>query len=399
MNHFPQKKLAPGQVLLVYAIVLPIVLVAMGIAVDFGFAYVSRAGLSKAADAAALSAMRNINLGEATAIKVGLSAFNANYIPVPGNSTPTVNVTFTTGAASETLVNVTATSTYNTAFLRLLPGMKTLNIQTAAQVTRPTLIMSLILDRSGSMNFNGGAQALPSSVSNFLSYFDNSIDTVAEISYAWLSSIDVSMQTSFQGPINNAVSNLNFNGGTYSTGGLNDGLAQINSVQVGAGQNVVKVAVFFTDGWANTVQDKLNCSNNLLNYGGCSPPEEQVGWCSGVSFVNSSTGRGVTCGSSMFPSQSAGGNVAIDTTNVSNDAMFRTLQVAETMRQQSITIYSIGLGDKISQTFLQQIANDPASPTFNASEPEGEAVFAPTSAQLQGVFQTIASQILLRISQ
>jgi hypothetical protein len=79
--------------------------------------------------------------------------------------------------------------------------------------------------------------------------------------------------------------------------------------------------------------------------------------------------------------------------------MFRALKVAEAMRQQNITVFSIGLGDKISQTFLQQIANDPASPTFNAGEPEGEAVFAPSSSQLQGVFQTIAAEILLRISQ
>jgi len=106
---------ASGQILVIYAIVLPVLLVAMGIAVDFGFAYVARAGLSKAADAAALAAMRNINLGQATAIQVGQSAFNANYFPVPGNSAPTVNISFATDAASETLVNVTATSTYNTA--------------------------------------------------------------------------------------------------------------------------------------------------------------------------------------------------------------------------------------------------------------------------------------------
>jgi Flp pilus assembly protein TadG len=399
MKRSSRKHCAPGQILVIYAIVLPVLLVAMGIAIDFGFAYVARAGLSKAADAAALAAMRNINLGQATAIQVGQSAFNANYFPVPGNSAPTVNISFATDAASETLVNVTATSTYNTAFLRLLPGLKTLTISTAAQVTRPKLIMSLILDRSGSMNLNGGAQALPSSVSNFLSYFDNNIDNVAEISYAWLSSVDVPMQTGFQGPINNAVSRLNFNGGTYSTGGLNDGLTQIDNVPVVAGENVVKVAVFFTDGWANTVQDKLTCSSSLLNFGGCSPPEEAVGWCGGVSFVNASNGRGQSCGSSTFPSQAAGGNVAINTTNVSNDAMFRALKVAEAMRQQNITVFSIGLGDKISQTFLQQIANDPASPTFNAGEPEGEAVFAPSSSQLQGVFQTIAAEILLRISQ
>ena len=65
--------------------------------------------------------------------------------------------------------------------------------------------------------------------------------------------------------------------------------------------------------------------------------------------------------------------------NIANDAMYRAVQVANSMRAQGIVIYSIGLGDKISQAFLQQIANDPASSTFNPSEPVGQAVFAPTA--------------------
>ena len=85
--------------------------------------------------------------------------------------------------------------------------------------------------------------------------------------------------------------------------------------------------------------------------------------------------------------------------NISNDAMYRAVQVANSMRAQGIVIYSIGLGNTISQAFLQQIANDPASSTFNPNEPVGQAVFAPTAADLQGVFQTIASEILLRLSQ
>jgi len=85
--------------------------------------------------------------------------------------------------------------------------------------------------------------------------------------------------------------------------------------------------------------------------------------------------------------------------NISADAAYRSLQVAGAMRAQNIVIYSIGLGNKISQTFLQEIANDPASPTFDPSQPEGEAVFAPDPSQLQAVFETIASKIVARITQ
>jgi len=97
-----------------------------------------------------------------------------------------------------------------------------------------------------------------------------------------------------------------FGGATYSQGGLLDGQAQINSVTVAPGQNVVEVAV--SDGWANTVQDTVNCPpSTLLGFGGCAPPEAAVGWCSGISFLDRVTGRGRSCGATTFTFQVAGG--------------------------------------------------------------------------------------------
>ena len=48
------------------------------------------------------------------------------------------------------------------------------------------------------------------------------------------------------------------------------------------------------------------------------------------------------------------------------------------MRAENIVIYSIRLGNKISQSYLQQIANDPASSTYDPNQPVGQALFAPT---------------------
>ena len=101
----------------------------------------------------------------------------------------------------------------------------------------------------------------------------------------------------------------------------------------------------------------------------------------------------------MFPSQQTGTNQSITQANVANEAEYRAVQVALSMQNQGIYVYAIGLGDLVNQQFLQEVANDPSSPTFNANLPEGEAIFAPTAAQLQGVFQVIASKILLRLSQ
>jgi hypothetical protein len=93
---------------------------------------------------------------------------------------------------------------------------------------------------------------------------------------------------------------------------------------------------------------------------------------------------------------------------VSAEAVYRSLQVANAMRAEGIYIYSIGLGSDPNLTFLQEIANDPASPTYDSTQPVGEAIMAPNcstpnsqtcNTQLQQVFQTIASRILLRLTQ
>ncbi len=235
-----------------FVVLLPVLILFVGLTLDFGMAFVTKTALSKAADAAAITAMRNVKQRQSTAIALARNAFNANYAAFGNNSpVPTVNIAFTTDSGNNQVANVNATATLNSFFLSLLPGFKTISVSTGAQTTRPKLMISLVLDRSGSMT---------------------------------------------------------------------------------------KTA-------------------------------------------------------------SSGGSMTLNNSNLSNDAMYRANQAANSMRAQGIIVYSIGLGDKISQPFLQQFANDPASNSFDSTQPIGEAVFAPTSADLQGVFQDIANKILLRLSQ
>jgi len=80
---------------------------------------------------------------------------------------------------------------------------------------------------------------------------------------------------------------------------------------------------------------------------------------------------------------------------VTADAYYRTIQVADDMRAAGMYVYSIGLGTGVDMNFLQQVANDPNSPTFNPAKPVGLAVLANDPASLEPVFQQIATQILL----
>jgi Flp pilus assembly protein TadG len=70
---------ARAQIFLLFALSLPVLIAFLGLGVDLGFAFVTRANLSKAVDAAALAAMRNISQGQAQATAIAQSAFNTNY--------------------------------------------------------------------------------------------------------------------------------------------------------------------------------------------------------------------------------------------------------------------------------------------------------------------------------
>jgi len=407
-----------GQIIILLAIGLTVMLMFMALSIDVGFAYVTRAKLSKAVDAACLSAMKNLSQGQAMARTLAQNTFNANY-PTSGLdlNAPVLAVTFTTDAYGQTMVNVSATANIRTFFMRLVPKYSTLTVSNSAEATRGKLVMTLVLDRSGSMKNNGGSAALPPAVTTFVSYFDDTNDEVAMVSYASHATVDVAMNYNFKTPITNAANAMSFSGGTFGPGGLTLAKAQNDSVSVQTGQNVVKVVVYFTDGYVNEIQDTFNCpSAKVINYGGYDSG-------SSVDFFDSTNGTdwgGVDShgyppytskpdyctGVTKFTSAIDGSKKTFSRTNVTTDAEYRALQTATAMRTENpgMYVYAIGLGSSIDQTFLKEIANDPASPTYDPTQPVGMAVFAtncPSSqctTQLQQVFQTIASRILLRLA-
>jgi hypothetical protein len=319
--------------------------------------------------------------------------------------------------------------------------------------------MSLILDRSNSMNGNGGATALKAAVPPFVNDWNNAKDELAMVSYASHARVDFHMATNFQSPINAAVGNLQFVGGTFGTGGTfvaNNGpplaLAdnEIGSVPILTGENVTRVAIYFTDGLMNTIQDTFTCYTNssgakvtpLLNYGGydtgtnevdvfdpasgtnwCPTANQGHGYCIVDSNGNPITGAiaykssGAACQNpwgtyvTKFPSQHYGLQT-INRANVTTDAQYRAIQTANAMRAEDpgVFIYVIGLGSQINgsqstKNFLGQLANDKNYPGYNSTLPEGQLFIVPDcpgttcTQELNTAFQTIAAKILLRLTQ
>jgi Flp pilus assembly protein TadG len=427
-----------------FAVFLVVMTLFLGLAIDLGYAYVTKANLSKALDAAALRGMLNIAQGTATAGDIAQSVFAANYQSsgrdingtIPSATVTWIPPTPTQGVQQQ--IQVSATTNVNTFFARIVPSLKTLTISDIAQTTRANVIMTLVLDHSTSMQSNDGYQALPIAVQTFLTYFSDTLDQVAVTSFASNSTIDVPMKSNFTSTIKNLVNGWDknfFTGSTFALGGLQNaayeecGWAVPTPVPMPTTcpvvPNTIKVVVFFTDGIANMIQDDLGCPGYpLINYGGNAPSEGNGVWFDDPKTGNTIPGNGMyglceytspatpsCCSAKKFPSQKDGTLDTFTPTNIAGDAQYRMLQMANTLRSgtlpnaQSVVIYSIGLGSGPNTDFLKQLANTTDSLTYNSSQPSGLEIVATDCPGIQCVselnqaFQTVATDILLRLTQ
>ncbi len=409
-----------GQTMILFVLLMIVLILFIGLGVDLGFSYITRANLSKAVDAAALLGASSLASGSNTAQAVALSAFDLNY-GVSGRDAepPVVTVQiYTNPTNNNEVVDVSATVNINTFFIRVLPQWTTLAVGSTAEAVRNNVIMTLVLDTSGSMDpargappggngtGSGGGLYLPDAVTAFINNFDENHDRAAMVSFNTIVSNvffggtvgQPNPTTPFKAPIIDAVNAFTWTGFTFSQGGLTNALAIENNATLSANESAVKVVVFCTDGRANVIQDTFTCSPSIWNYGG------KDSCPGGVNFFNSITGSNV-CSTDVdgdVPTccQEAGGFTC---SNVTAEAQSRAIQVASQMRQDGIIVYSIGVGSGLTPDlgflgFLQQVSNDPSGPNYVATSFDGEAVVANDPSQLTTVFQQVASKILLRLA-
>ena len=298
-----------------------------------------------------------------------------------------------------------------------------------------SVVMSLLIDRSGSEANSGGGVALQAAVPQFVQYFTQGTDYLSLVSYASHSSVDVPLTTQFMTPIDNAIVGMTFTGGNFGTGAgtgtvysetngppLSMADYQNNTAPLPYGSSEVKAVVYFTDEVMNTLQDQFSCpGTTLMNYGGFNPdavgegspyPPELVAslyptsetytYC--FDYLSDPDGNpgcnteylpqyqsGVACTyngrDAVFPSQQYGNTLPLARNLVSNEAQWRALYTANQMRSESPVptyIYVIGLGTELSNNpcslaFLATLANDPGAGGYNggANCATGAGVYNP----------------------
>jgi Flp pilus assembly protein TadG len=407
------RRVPRGQTLIMFVLFMFVLILFVGLGVDLGFAYITRARLSKAVDSACLMGLRNISRGNSVAQNIATSAFNANYRK-SGQEDAAVTPTVVLGSVNNNItIDVTATTHINTFFIRVMPALfsgggswQTLPVASVAQAVRPNLIMSIVLDRSGSMDSNGGGSALPGAVASFIDRFDDAHDRVSMSSFSAGSTVDVTMRQPFRQDVKNAANALVFNGWTASERGLTNGLAQQQGVAVVSGEKVVRVMVFFTDGMANTWYHTFNCGVRDIS------PDGDL-W---DPFTGNHANSGCTVPGRLPSINPVTGQLtanAVDSNDCRDmhiEAQNRAERIAWLARNQGITVYSIGMGNPsapgecsgafpvLNQNFLKNVANTPDSDTYVFGQPEGDYAIAADASQLTDVFQQIAEKILARLT-
>jgi hypothetical protein len=182
--------------------------------------------------------------------------------------------------------------------------------------------------------------------------------------------------------------------------------------------------VFFTDGRANMTQGVLKgiplnfggmdpnqpgCTNDAGNFGAdfylTNAPEKNATAVCNVQCTAAMNCKinGTTFNNTPTQFTDAQGNLHdFCPFFITADATNRCVLVANQMRAAGNYVFAVGLAADPGAfapptlTTLQQVANDPDSPTFDSTQPAG-AAFLTTGQDLSQVFQQVAADIILRL--
>jgi len=278
----------------------------MGMAIDAAVMYALKAKLSAAADAAAIAAARNLNVGmtidaqAATATSRALAYFSANY---PNNSYNVHNQSVTAAVAESSFrtrtVTVTASIDAPSYFMRVL-GFSSTHIVTIGKASRRDVNLMLVLDRSGSMN-NGATpsacESMVAAATNFVNMFAEQRDRLGAIAFSSGYILFFPPNMTFKtgaSSLPNQLATLTCSGGTSTGMALNVAYNQLKTINEPGALNMV---VLFTDGYPNAINASFPVKTKT---------DTRYGYNGGPSGC---TNTGSTCNMDPSPCQDAAGDL------------------------------------------------------------------------------------------
>lgn len=379
-----------GAVILFVALAMVVLLGMSGLAVDMGRAYLDRARMVRAVDAAALAGARVYRSGQPQALQHALAIAQANGVG-NGSLGPELDVQFGQNQFGENTVQVVAQRTMPTLLARVL-GRNTVDIVAEAEAATPPVDLVLVIDHSGSLEQAKAWGDLQDAAKLFVQKFDDSIDQMGLVGFNTRATQRVWMTDYFTASITSAIDGIAAAGWTNTGEALRYAHEQLATGPLRP--RSVKVVVFFTDGRPTAFrgvvgdpgsqQDRVMAAqegssrmegywNNpltLLPNDGLPPP---VSGCANAS----------TCFGS-WPSSA-----------VSEQARADGRTWASAIRSEGVYIYTIGLGWAV-ESYLDELSNEGG--ISDPTQPQGRTYVAPSAADLDAVFDLVASDIFVRLA-
>jgi Flp pilus assembly protein TadG len=390
------------------------VLLIVGLSVDLGTAYLSRARLYKAVDAAALAAARQASVDEAEMRQIALQVARANY----SGSGVEYAVTVSAEEGDATRVTVTAECDSRTSFLRLA-GMSNMRVRASGEATRFPLDMSLVLDVSYSLQASHAFDDMQQAAQAFLERFDENVDQVGIVSYSVVAREELPLDLYFLDDGLAVIDGLEPFVFANMDEGLRRGRGQLDTPP--ARTEAVKVLVLFSDGRPTAFRDLFDVVDPPDTYDGVIAAGRSGNGVAGLfDPVNGQkvlgfrrNGKAVLVpwwwiggGSGLedpTPNVLPGG-LQVNGQNIREVGRLQAEAQASAARAAGHSVYCIGLGnvdaedpdDAPDMDLLVRLANEHG--VSDPSQPRGVALLAPTSSELEEVFDTMAERILLRLT-
>lgn len=423
-----------GQITIIAALTMIGLAGIVGLAVDAGMAYVTKARLNAAVDSAAVAAARAVTNGTtqaqqtASAQQAASDFFHANFANGYLRGTPSLNTPTVQFEQGKVTISVSASSTMPLTLLKVL-GFNNVAVAATSTTIRKDLDMIFVIDSSGSMN--PVWSTVRSNANSFLNQFSPTTDRVGLVHFSSGAVSDIAIRTTQRGfdrpAMQTKITGLSNGGYTNYAEGLWQARAQLDSITQ-TNRSSLRVIVFFSDGRPNTLAATYPLNGNRTCAGGImvdgendtSPagymaPDQQdatlSGNCNGVTGnkvpsqmptyynVHNAADKEFLIVGSKPKTVTASTNGTDLARNVYRAATNVPLAMASSMRDAGIYIFTLGLDGNggFDADLLRNMANTADAPAYNNKQPSGVYCYAATINDLRPCFAKLASEIL-RIS-
>lgn len=255
-----------GQIAVITAFVMVVLIAAAGIVIDAGVGYIVKAKLEGAVDAAGIAAARAVSQGATqadqtnNAIQAAQKFFAANFPTGYLRSTANLATPVITFSRGEATINLSATAATPVNVMGMF-GFDLMNVGATATAVRRAVDMAFVIDTTLSLSSVGNG--VKSDATYFLNLFNQLEDRVALVHFGYGAVVDVPFKADqsrgfARSTMTTLINGYNFAGNTDFVEGLWNARDQLKNKISPANYSSLRVIVFFSDGSPNTFASFFN---------------------------------------------------------------------------------------------------------------------------------------------